>query len=419
MLYYYRCGSCLVCAPYPMPELEPTGAELKDGELLHYLLERPLAESRDAFCPGGLEELSGAPENVRWLDPARIGGMPPSCDATLRRALEQGRVRAVNAAHPRWKELLGPRPAGKKRRLSLLALGDVGSTLLMGLRLLGGDVLEEICICDIVPDVARRWEVEMEQIAYPWDYDRLPPVRVIEPEQLFDTDIFVFCASKGIPPVGSGVRDVRMAQLEQNAALVSQYARMARKKSYSGLFAVVSDPVDPLCRAAFLASNRDKNGAFDGKGLFSEQVCGFGLGVMNARAAYYAKKEARFSRFLTEGRSFGPHGGDLVIADSIERYDDEISRELTALTVQANLELRALGFKPYVAPAFSSGALSILMTLRGEWHCGSGALGEVFFGAKKRHTTAGIRFETQRLPDALFARIVHAADNLREIGRSL
>lgn len=99
----------------------------------------------------------------------------------------------------------------------------------------------------------------------------------------------------------------------------------------------------------FLESNRDENGIFDGKGLFPEQIQGFGLGVMNARAAYFAKRDPRFAAFLTEGRSFGPHGEDLVVANSVERYDDALSRELTRLTVEANLEMRALGFKPLMS----------------------------------------------------------------------
>ena len=52
----------------------------------------------------------------------------------------------------------------------------------------------------------------------------------------------------------------------------------------------MSDPVDPLAKAAYLASNTDKNGVFDQKGLRPEQIQGYGLGVMNARAAYYAKE---------------------------------------------------------------------------------------------------------------------------------
>lgn len=69
---------------------------------------------------------------------------------------------------------------------------------------------------------------------------------------------------------------------------------------------------------------------------------------MNKRAEYYAKKDARFADYLTEGRAFGPHGADLVIANSIAHYDDTLSRELTDLTVKANLAIRELGFKPYL-----------------------------------------------------------------------
>lgn len=60
---------------------------------------------------------------------------------------------------------------------------------------------------------------------------------------------------------------------------------------------VVSDPVDPLAKTAWLESNKDENGILDLKELRPEQVQGFGLGVMNARAAYYAKRDGRFSQF--------------------------------------------------------------------------------------------------------------------------
>ena len=96
----------------------------------------------------------------------------------------------------------------------------------------------------------------------------------------------------------------------------------------------------PLAKTAWLESNKDENGILDLKGLRPEQVQGFGLGVMNARAAYYAKRDGRFSQFLTEGRSFGPHGQDLVIADSIENYNDELSKELTQLTASSQNRAR-------------------------------------------------------------------------------
>ncbi len=80
-------------------------------------------------------------------------------------------------------------------------------------------------------------------------------------------------------------------------------------------------PVDPLCQRVWAASNRDTAGNWDGKGLRPEQVQGYGLGVMNSRAAYFAKQDSRFQQFLTEGRAYGPHGQKLVIADSIPHYN--------------------------------------------------------------------------------------------------
>ena len=80
------------------------------------------------------------------------------------------------------------------------------------------------------------------------------------------------------------------------------------------------------------------------------------------------------------------------------------------------MKMRDLGFKPYVAPALSSGALSLLLTLRGEWHCGSVFLDGVYMGCKNRYTSAGLETELlPSIPDALFAHIGDAANLLKEI----
>lgn len=303
----------------------------------------------------------------------------------------------------------------RKKRVHLLGLGDVGGTLLTGLKLLGSDTISSIGIFTENEQVAQRYEVEMNQIAYPWAYDQLPEVQVIGKDDLFDCEVFVFCASKGVPGIGEKVADVRMIQFEENRKIVAAYARMARQKQFRGLFAVVSDPVDPLCREAYLVSNENEDGIWDGQGLTSVQVQGYGLGVMNSRAAYFAKRDSRFASFLTEGRVFGPHGDGLVVANSIDHYDDQLSRELTALTVNANREVRALGFKPYMAPALSSGALSLLLTISGQWHYSSTSIDGIFLGAKNRMTAQGIEVEMLPLPEQLFRRIEHAYEELKKI----
>lgn len=293
----------------------------------------------------------------------------------------------------------------KDNRVNLLALGDVGGTVLLGLRILGGDTVSEIGIYDLNESLMRRYEREINQVFFP-DGRKLPQVRILKEHELFDCDMFVFCASKGVPPLGAS-GDVRMAQLEANSGLVSIYAQKAAECGFEGIFAVVSDPVDPLCKAALMS------------GLDPRQVQGYGLGVMNGRASYFASKDARFAGYLDEGRAFGPHGEDLVIADSVKNYDDELSGELTKLTINSNMDTRADGFKPYIAPAMSSGAISLIETLNGGWNYSSVYFGYgsdgAFMGCRNRRTHEGIQVENLPLDDRLFQRIVHAYDNLKEL----
>ena len=408
--YYYRKNGALLASGTERPGL---GSAAPDkNEPIFYLTDGDPVLGRGSFranAPGQLE----VPCGLEVLDASRLPDL--RLDETLEAALRAGRLTVVNTGRAGWERMLEMPRKGKKR-VNILAIGDVGSTLLTGLKLLGGDVISRIGICDISEKLTSRWEFEMGQVSLPWDYGALPEVVTVTPDTLFDCDVFVFCASKGIPPVGSQVKDVRMAQFESNAALVRSYARMARAQGFRGLWAAVSDPVDPLAKTAYLESNRDDDGNWDGLGLLPEQVQGYGLGVMNARAAYYAKRDPRLSSFLRDGRSFGPHGKGLWIANSVSRYDESLSRELTELTLTANLKMRELGFKPYAAPALSSGALSLLLTLRGEWHCGSVFLGGIYMGCKNRFTDAGIETELlPSIPDECFAHLQAAAAELKAI----
>lgn len=409
MYHYYTYDGRTLCSAgaLPYPEIS---ALSETGEVL-WVFHRPPLSGRDTFPvtdPAQLTEREGVASLCAAPGPE---GLPRE----LTNAIRAGRVRAVNLAHPRFEELTAPLPRPEKVRVNLLALGDVGSTLLMGLRLMGGDVISSIGICDLREGVAQRWEFELNQIQLPGPYDALPPVEIVSPEQLFDGDVFLFCASRFVPDTAVKTGDVRMAQYRLNRELAALYARKARQARYRGLFCVVSDPVDPLCRAVLTESNRAPSGEMDYQGLFSHQVRGFGLGVMNARAAYYARKDPRFASFLTEGRSFGPHGEDLVIANSIWHYDDALSRRLTEQAVRANLRMRELGFKPYIAPALSSGALSLLLCLRGRWHCSSTYLDGVFMGARNRVLPTGTELERLPLPQALQDRLQTTMDRLRAI----
>lgn len=394
-----------------------------EREDITFILQRDPQHAKGRFALTD-KGMLGLEEGLCYLNKNKLNAMNTNIHSINGKPLEwyikEGKASCINLAYGSlewWKAEVKKQQeaASRKKKVHLLALGDVGSTVLIGLKLLGGNCISEIGIYDVNEKVCMRWECEMNQVAYPWEYGALPEVTIVSEENLFDCDIFVFCASKGIPPVGTQVKDVRMVQLDANKGILQHFANLARKQKYKGLFAVVSDPVDPLCQAAFMGSNIDENGIFDGKGLLPEQIQGYGLGVMNARAAYYAKRNAEFTQFLKEGRAFGPHGEDLVIANSIDDYDDEISKKLTKLAVEANLRTRETGFKPYIAPALSSAAISIIQTMEGKWHYSSNFLGGVYMGCRNRTTSSGLELESLYLPQALYQRLEQAYKGLEAI----
>lgn len=288
----------------------------------------------------------------------------------------------------------------KKKTLHLLGLGDVGSTLSIGLKLLGGETIEKLGIFDLNSNQIKRWEMELNQL----DLNHGLKVKGLNEDQLFACDLFVFCASQYVPAVGEQVSDVRMIQYEKNAKIIELYARQAREKQFKGIFCVVSDPVDLLCKKVFDASNRNAQGEWDGQGLLPEQVRGYGLGVMQARAIYYAER-MNLPSYLEEGRAFGPHGKSLVVANSLGAYDDCLSKTLTHSVVTSNLEMRGIGYKPFIAPAISSGALSIIRTITAQWHESAYYLGDTFWGARNRLSPYGLEFETLEIPEKLLDRM--------------
>lgn len=252
-----------------------------------------------------------------------------------------------------------------KPRISIAGLGDVGGTLLTGLRLLGGEDLGPIRIFD--PDVnkVRRYELEVNEIS---DGGPMPEVTGSSYLELLDCDILVFTVSLGVPPLGTSLADVRMVQFEKNSAVLLQYARDAEKSSFRGMYFIVSDPVDQLCMSLMV------NG-----GIAPERIRGFGLGVMEGRARYIAKEMGAYSDDL---RVYGPHGKGIIAVNSLSEYDEEISLELASRTERENFRIRETGFKPYIAPALSSGAIQMVKAIRGEYHASAWFDGKVFFGAR-------------------------------------
>lgn len=267
----------------------------------------------------------------------------------------------------------------KSWRVVICGLGDVGGTLLSGLRLMGYETISELMIYDRNESKRERWYREVSQILDSTSR-KMPPVRVISKDELFAGDVFIFCVSAGVPKVGQEAgQDVRLTQLKANSEILKEYLDLSSKANYQGSFFIVSDPVDQLCMFAFQNST-----------LRSHKIRGFGLGVMYARAMFHARE---MGLPTDELRVYGPHGRGLRVVNSILGYDEALSRELTELTVTENLRIRGTGFKPYIGPALSSGAISILACLNEEWHYSSTLLDGIWFGARNRQQGRYVEYE--------------------------
>ena len=369
---------------------------------LVFLVRRDPLRSRGLLFIHDLAELS-EPETVRCLtpvDPAsgELAGFVRTHGAGVLNVRFQNAFAVLEA----WQ-----RPKKTGLVLTLVGLGDVGGTALLALKLLGHE-LSRIQIFDPNRAQCARYELELNQVLSP-DGKPLPEVVICEEQDLFACDLFAFTASRGVPGLDTAVQDVRMAQYGANRAMVGAYARMARSAGFTGLFCQISDPVDHLSRSVFLQSNQNEAGELDFAGLLPEQVQGFGLGVMAARCAYYARQLGLDEEKL---RVYGPHGQGLVCANSCgPDYDAALSSELTEKTRTANLCVRELGFKPYLAPALSSAAVSILRLVRGQAHFGAVPLGGAYFGCCSRMTPFGVELVREPVSPALLEEVqrTHAA----------
>lgn len=412
-MYYYRIENKTLFSfiKYDNLDIVSESHAMRDQGSIFYLSQLDPLHSRRSFLASDASLLFKDNESLSML----LTEKDFICDIPewLIKKIKERKVCILNTKYPSWKDVLTLN-FPESWRINIAGLGDVGGILLTGLRLLGGNLIDEIGIYDLDANKIQRWMFEVNQILHPDRLIRLPQVKKIEEYDIFNCDVFVFCVSLGVPPVGGEQKDVRMAQFEGNSKIIASYARMARKAGFKGIFAVVSDPVDLLCKSAFISSNLNCSNEFDFNGLAPEQIRGYGLGVMNARASFIASQDKKLKHFLEEGRVFGPHGEGLIVADSIANYNPELSRILTEGTKTANLEIRKTGFKPYIAPALSSGSLSLIATLRGEWHYSSTYLGGVFMGLRNRLTPLGTELERLHLPEPLFQQISETYKHLKD-----
>lgn len=418
-MYFYNFNSevCFSLTPYPdVNKISEKTAMQKNG-VIYFLRELDPKTSRKSYSISQASQLYFSNEDLRLL--IKDNNIKESTPNWIISKIKSNQVVSVNTNYPNWHATINSQVPSKngscnsaselvrflkyKSSVNICGLGDVGGTLLTTLRLIGSDCISKIGFYDTDPNKVARYEYEVNQIYI--DGKNFPPVSAVTADKIFDCDMFVFCVASRVPPIGSEKQDVRMVQLDANSKILSIYAKLARRNNFQGIFAVVSDPVDLLCKSALISSNTNEMGMYDLKGLLPEQIRGYGLGVMNARAIFFAKQNIESKHYKDEGRAFGPHGNGLIIADSIKNYNEQLSLELTHKTITANMQVRKTGYKPYIAPAISSAALPIIETLKGDWHYSSTFIGGVYMGARNRLNRTGVEIETLDIPSPLFARL--------------
>ena len=145
------------------------------GTPLTFLFEREPGTGRESFKVNSPLLLFQEAENVSWLSSRKLEAQAETMkkklaestekaegsgasesgaaakvncelDEAVKAAITQGMMRAVNRLHPDFEAILAEKPQKTKKRVHVLAIGDVGSTLLTGLHLLGGDCISSIGI---------------------------------------------------------------------------------------------------------------------------------------------------------------------------------------------------------------------------------------------------------------------------------
>jgi len=331
-----------------------------------------------------LAPVTGDPALEPWVAHGRLApGGGPRC---LWEASGSGWTYLADAPGvDRYLQAMTRQPKRKDFVVGISGLGRVGG--LAAAALAAADVsrtrIGTLLIHDTDSVNLARMDHELASVAS-WRGDAvLPRVQSASlPEMMRRCDAFLFAAATAVPPLGSA-GDVRLPQFEPNREALRGTLAAAMDEGYTGLFFMVSDPVELMAMAAFYDSN-ESDGKFQGRGLAPERVGGLALGVMWGRALAQARALGEGARVARTGVPYGPHSQDLLVFDDPAEPDLGLSRALTQAARSGNYRIRELGFIPYMGPALSSIVLTLPALLGGREVVASSFVDGIYFGAPCR-----------------------------------
>jgi hypothetical protein len=363
----------------------------------------------------------GDPRREPWIAP---GWVRPATGLGALRSRRRGQRWSYLADAPgvlRYlKRLAEPSAKGGGWYVALAGLGRVGgvaATLLATTptRVSG---IRELLIHDVDTTNQARWLLELDSIAAWRREDALPRVYPTAVAEVFRRcDVFLFTATQSVPSLGTK-GDVRAMQFGPNRAILRSFLEQADAVGYTGLFLIVSDPVELLAQAAFHDSNSDPTGEFTGDGLAPERVAGLGLGVMWGRALAHARREGWEQSLARLGAAYGPHGPDVVVFDDLRKPDGGRSDALSKEAREGNVKIRNLGHLPYVGAGTSSVALMLTPLLAGGEVLASVLLAGIYFGAPAR-LDWGVYPTPRPMADTVWNRLADLHASMHAQARSL
>ena len=134
---YYKLNGQFLFSKYEYTELEPADEmEIVTEEgIIYYLSQMDPLHSRRGFVVMRTSQLEQVSEDLSVLSKKEDSIEYP---IWLNDKVAKGKVKFVNTSYPTWQDELSSKPTDW--RINILALGDVGSTLAIGLRLLGRNI---------------------------------------------------------------------------------------------------------------------------------------------------------------------------------------------------------------------------------------------------------------------------------------
>jgi len=262
----------------------------------------------------------------------------------------------------------------RPKSILIYGLGNVGGTLLTGLRmLLDADRVSHIAVYDRKKELAERYEMEINQLHPPFQKKQVPVVILDDISKIPAFDIIIFSAAAQIPPLTEKQANVRDIQFPGNSRILETLIYTLGRGSYHGSIIIVSDPVDILCTYLQMKLK-----------LLSCQITGIRLGVMAARANYILEKRGFFD-FYKKGQIFGPHNEGVIAVPCVESSSAEDALSLSRCIETLNHQVRQKGYFPYIAPAISSVAYNLSRALEGHEALACIYIDSIYWGFRVRY----------------------------------